>query len=170
MAGTQASPSKLATVVNAPKPYTPQAGEKSIFLAGTVDYAAVDSGLPTWRETITTSLSHLPITVYNPHRRVWDFKEDINDPRFVEQTTWEMDMMDRATVVILFIHDREEKAPVSLLELGLGARKGKGNMVVRCPEGFWRRGNVQVVCQRFGIPMVESVEQVTKIVEKMLQL
>jgi hypothetical protein len=42
----------------------------------------------------------------------------------------------------------ETRAPNTLLELGLFARSGK--LVVCCPEGYWRRGNVQVVCRRYG--------------------
>ena len=30
-----------------------------------------------------------------------------------------------------------------------------------CPEGFWRKGNVDIVCERFGIPCVEDFEQGT---------
>jgi hypothetical protein len=41
------------------------------------------------------------------------------------------------------------------LELGLFARSGK--RVVGCPDGFWRKGNVEVVCDHYGIPMVEGL-------------
>ena len=27
-------------------------------------------------------------------------------------------------------------------------------LIVCCPEGFWRKGNVEVVCARFGAPLV----------------
>jgi hypothetical protein len=45
----------------------------------------------------------------------------------------------------------ETKSPITLLELGLHARSGK--LVVGCPHGFWRRGNIEVVCARFGVPL-----------------
>lgn len=51
--------------------------------------------------------------------------------------------------------DPGTKAPISLLELGLYA--GSGRLVVCCPEGYWRRGNVQIVCARFGIPVLETL-------------
>lgn len=61
-------------------------------------------------------------------------------------------------------------SPISLLELGLlagemGVRregkgeKDKGKLVVCCPEGYWRRGNVQVVCERYGVVLVETLEE-----------
>jgi hypothetical protein len=54
-----------------------------------------------------------------------------------------------------------------LLELGLFARSGK--MVVCCPEGFWRRGNVQIVCQSFEIQLVETLEELKDAVTKKLE-
>lgn len=46
---------------------------------------------------------------------------------------------------------------MSLLELGLCARV-PGKAIVVCPEGYWKRGNVQIVCERFGVEMVDGVE------------
>lgn len=48
------------------------------------------------------------------------------------------------------------KSPISLLELGLFARSGKVRVV--CPEGFWRKGNVDIVCQYYNIPLYENFE------------
>lgn len=168
MAGT-ATPTSLATIVNAPTPHSPKPNEKSVFLAGTIDYDAVKEGRSTWQERMIASLLHLPITIYNPNRPDWDdtWKEDILDPQFLEQTTWELDMMERATVITLCIHDAKAKAPISLLELGLGAASGK--MLVVCPEGFWKRGNIQVVCQRFGISMLNNEQDLMIAVEKKLK-
>jgi hypothetical protein len=58
-------------------------------------------------------------------------------------------------------------SPISLMELGLHAKDRK--LVVCCPEGFWRRGNVQVVCAEFGIPLVETREELAELVKKRLE-
>ena len=50
----------------------------------------------------------------------------------------------------------DTKAPITLLELGLFA--GSGKLIVCCPAGFWRKGNVEVVCRRFGVPMVADLD------------
>ena len=42
------------------------------------------------------------------------------------------------------------------MELGLHAMQD--NVLVCCPEGFWRRGNVEIVCERYDIPLYESLE------------
>lgn len=71
--------------------------------------------------------------------------------------------MDAVDVIAIYF-GAEAKAPITLLELGLFARSGKA--VVACPEGFWRRGNVQVICEKFGIQLTGSVEELSKAVEK----
>lgn len=62
---------------------------------------------------------------------------------------------------------KDSKAPISLMEVGLGVRKGR--MVVACPEGFYKRGNVQIVCGRFGVEVVDSVEELRDGVVKALE-
>jgi hypothetical protein len=135
---------------------------KFIFLAGSIEMGAVED----WQTALTVKLTHLPITILNPRRDVWDgsWEQDISNPMFKEQVDWELDSQDRADVIAMFFHPDTE-APISLLELGLHAPSGK--MVVCCPEGFYRRGNVQIVCDRFGIELV--MEQLTERVIKKLE-
>lgn len=41
-------------------------------------------------------------------------------------------------------------------------------VIVCCPEGFWRKGNVDIVCQRYGVKQVETIEQlISTIVNKL---
>jgi hypothetical protein len=60
--------------------------------------------------------------------------------------------------------DPNTLSPISLLELGLHAKSGK--LIVCCPEGFYRKGNVDIVCQNFGIFNTSNwnvfVEEVSK--------
>ncbi|GFF71415.1 hypothetical protein IFM60648_03422 [Aspergillus lentulus] len=128
-------------------------GVKSIFLAGTTN--KVDTS--DWRETLSMSLSDLPVTIYNPYRSDWDssWREDIDFPPFREQVEWELDKQDKADIVVIYFHPATQ-APVSLLELGICARI-PGKAIVVCPEGYWKRGNVQIVCEKYGIEMVDNV-------------
>lgn len=41
--------------------------------------------------------------------------------------------------------------------------------MVCCPDGFWRRGNVQVVCARYGVKLVEALREMRTEVEGRLQ-
>ena len=92
-----------------------------------------------------------------PRRDDWDdsWEQRADDPRFTEQVSWELDMLDAADIVIMYLAPGT-KSPVSLLELGLCARSGK--LRVCCPPGFWRRGNVELVCGRNRIPLFETLD------------
>lgn len=127
---------------------------KSIFLAGTT--SQVD---PTdWRQALSTSLTDLPITIYNPYRADWDssWREDIDFAPFREQVEWELDRQAQADLVVVYFHPAT-KAPVSLLELGVWVRV-PGKTIVVCPEGYWKRGNVQIVCEKFDVEMLDGVD------------
>lgn len=128
-------------------------------------YGSISPATP-WQDHLTASLSDLPITIINPVCAAWDntWVEDASDPRFVAQVNWEMDHGRLADVIVVYFVPGTQ-APISLLEMGqCAAMYGGEKVVVCCPEGFWKRGNVKVVCGRLGVPVVESVEEVERIV------
>lgn len=144
------SPSQQAQLIQAPsRPAI--TGKISVFLAGTTSRT---SG-PDWRETLTAVITHLPVTIFNPLRPDWDssWREDITFTPFREQVEWELDMQERADVVVIYFGPGTD-APISLLELGLCARSGKA--VVACHQDYRKRGNVQIVCQRFGMDFMDA--------------
>ena len=117
---------------------------------------------------VTDGLKDLDIVVLNPRRDDWDssWKQNIDDPQFNEQVTWELSMIEQADVVALYL-DPGTKSPISLLELGLAAFSGK--LIVCCPEGFYRKGNVDIVCERYCVETASSLEDlIEKVREKVL--
>lgn len=124
----------------------------SVFLAGSIDMGKAVN----WQQQVTAALMHLPIMILNPRRDDWDasWAQDISNPQFREQVEWELNHLDACTVIAMYF-DPAGPAPISLLELGLYARTGK--LIVCCSEGYWRRGNVQIVCARYGIRLVDTV-------------
>ncbi|KAI8951952.1 hypothetical protein F4801DRAFT_260458 [Xylaria longipes] len=132
----------------------PVKGIKSVFLAGTT--TAV--GNIDWRQKLSASLSEYPITVFNPNRPDWDstWREDITFDPFREQVSWELDKQEKADLVVVYFHPATH-APVSLLEFGLSARI-PGKVIAIAPEGYSKRGNVQMVCQRFGIELLDNID------------
>jgi hypothetical protein len=127
---------------------------KTIFLAGTIDGGASND----WQAQVAEALQATDYVVCNPRRKAWNesWQETIDDPQFVEQVNWELDALEQADLVLVnFLPN--SKSPISLLELGLFAKAGK--LKVCCPAGFWKRGNVQIVCKRFGIPIYESLAE-----------
>lgn len=121
-----------------------------VFLAGSIEMGSATD----WQSELTEVLDE-PVAILNPRREAWDasWRQSIDEPRFREQVEWELDGLERADVIAMWFVP-ETRAPITLLELGLHARSCR--VVVGCPAGFWRRGNVEVVCARFGIPLVDS--------------
>lgn len=123
-----------------------------VFLAGSIEMgAAVD-----WQAQITELLAPYKGTILNPRRDAWDssWVQDISNPQFKQQVDWELDALLACNHALMYF-DPATKSPITLLELGLNARSGK--LLVACPPGFWRRGNVQIVCQRLDIPLFEDL-------------
>lgn len=97
-------------------------------------------------------------TLLNPRRDDWnsDWKQAFENPHFYQQVNWELNGLEKADHIIMYL-DPNTKSPISLLELGLFAASNK--LLVCCPEGFWRRGNVEIVCEKYGIPFYESLDE-----------
>ena len=96
------------------------------------------------------------IIIFNPRRDDWDssWEQDISNKKFREQVEWELRAMEHADKILMYF-DPKTKSPISLLELGLFAHTGK--LVVVCPKGFWRKGNVDIVCKKYGIKEVNTI-------------
>ena len=124
---------------------------RSIFLAGSIEMGSADD----WQSRLTAALAERDVALLNPRRDEWDasWRQSIEEPKFREQVEWELDNLDRADVIAMWFA-AETKAPITLLELGLHAASGK--LIVGCPDGFWRKGNVEVVCERYGIPLAND--------------
>lgn len=120
-----------------------------IFLAGSIEMGKAEN----WQERLTKQLKHC--IILNPRRDDWDstWEQKIDNPKFREQVEWELEAMDLADIIVMYF-DPSTKSPISLLELGLYADTGK--LIVLCPEGFWRKGNVDIVCRKYKIPMMVS--------------
>lgn len=128
---------------------------QTVFLAGSIEMGtAVD-----WQTTVRDAMSDYDIVVFNPRRDDWDptWTQSINNQKFKEQVDWEMDAIDMADIVV-FYFDPNTKSPITLLELGLCAASGV-ETIVCCPDGYWRKGNVEIVCNRYRMPLVATLEE-----------
>lgn len=152
----------MTHVIKAPRAFK-DAGAPKLFLAGSIEMGSATD----WRATVVEALASDDITFLDPWRDDWDasWKQEIGDEQFRTQVEWELDALEAADA-ILMCFEPGTFAPISLLEFGLFA--GLGNMVVCCPEGFWRKGNVDIVCKRYGIPITESLEEAVWALQAML--
>ncbi len=127
---------------------------KKVFLAGSIEMGAAEN----WQEKVERLLAKSDWIILNPRRDDWDssWKQGIEHQQFREQVEWELEGLEKSDAVILYF-DKDTKSPISLLELGLFAHTGK--LIVICPDGFWRKWNVDIVCKRYGVRTAETIEE-----------
>lgn len=148
-------------IVFAPNPYIKTGA--TLFLSGCIDQPP-----ETWRATLSAALAHLPITILDPVRTDWDssWRETPSFAPFKEQVDWELEGLEKADVVAIYFGETTQ-SPITLMELGLSAKSGK--CVVACPEGYGKRANVQIVCARYGIQVLDSVGDLADAVVRKLR-
>ena len=137
-------------IIYPPNPI-PEKGN-TIFLAGSIEQDHAEN----WQENIIKHIDAQSIVILNPRRKDWDesWKEEIENPLFLEQVEWELKGQERADLIVMYF-DPNTQSPISLLELGLFAQTKK--MLVCCPKGYWKKGNVDIVCRRYKIPQVDNL-------------
>ncbi len=137
--------------------------EASLFLAGSIEMDTAEN----WQTKVVKSLENYDVTIYNPRRDNFDpeMEQSIDNEQFFEQVNWELDCINNVNLVVMYF-DPKTKSPISLMELGLLANTRK--VIVCCPEGFWRKGNVDIVCYKYNIPICDSLEELIETVQSSL--
>lgn len=127
-----------------------------VFLAGSIEMGVAED----WQAVLQESLQDVPGTILNPRREAWDasWTQAADAQPFRGQVEWELDGLAAADVVAFYFAPGT-KSPITLLELGLTA--GPSRVVVCCPDGFWRKGNVDIVGERAGVEQVPSLVALT---------
>lgn len=154
-----------AIMLKPPQPLAVPREARALFLAGSIEMGAATD----WQMQLSTRLRDLDrLVILNPRREAWDasWRQSIENRQFREQVEWELDGMAVAEVIAMYLAP-ETRAPISLLELGLHA--GSGKLVVCCPEGFWRKGNVEIVCARYRIEMAPTLDALAQAVRMRLE-
>lgn len=124
-----------------------------VFLAGSIEMGRAED----WQSQAAAYFEQKSYGVFNPRRKDWDnsWKQEYENPQFNQQVNWELDALERCEAILLYLVP-ETMSPISLLELGLHAAHKK--LYVVCPDGFWRKGNVDIICNRYDIPLFENLE------------
>lgn len=128
----------------------------SIFLAGSIEMGKAEN----WQDKVTDEVSPCKDLryIFNPRRVDFyaDAVQSITDQYFKGQVEWELNHIDKCDILFMYL-DPNTKSPISLLELGYIASSRKA--IVCCPEGFWRKGNVEIVCARENIPLYTNLDE-----------
>jgi hypothetical protein len=127
---------------------------KSVFLAGSIEMGKAED----WQTNLSNIFNDNGWNVFNPRRNDWDssWKQEFENPQFYQQVNWELNALEQSDLILMYFSPGTQ-SPISLLELGLYATSGKIHVV--CPEGFWRKGNVEIVCNNYNIPITNSIEE-----------
>lgn len=152
-----------------PNSKSEQKADFKIFLAGSIEMGKSRE----WQKDLFAKLndSEKAINFYNPYKDDWDntIGNTLADARFHDQVSWEWKKLLEADLVV-FNFEKDTKSPISLLELGAMAARGK-QIAVCCPEEFWKYGNVQFICDYYKEHSVlmhsflQLVEGVNKLIE-----
>lgn len=125
----------------------------SIFLAGSIEMGKARH----WHEIVQEGLKEYDIDLLNPRRDSWDasWTQTIGNEKFRQQVEWELRSLETSDYIFLYF-DPDTMSPVSLLEFGLYARSNK--LLVCCPDGYWRKGNIEVACAKYGVPLINDLD------------
>lgn len=125
-----------------------------IFLAGSIEMGNAEL----WQDKVSSALSEYECTILNPRRDDWDssWEQTIKNDNFREQVEWELSSLDMSDI-IFFYFDPNTKSPISLMELGKYIDEGKKLFVV-CPDGFWRKGNVEIICNKYNQELYNDLD------------
>lgn len=138
-------------------------GNPSVFLAGSIEMGTAHR----WQDDFIKEFQNESITFFNPYRNDFDASQEqkASNPYFRQQVEWELEHLEKSNIIVLYF-DPKTKSPISLLEMGLFHKK---KMIVCCPQGFWRKGNVDIVCERYGIELIESLPELVKSLKNTLR-
>ncbi|WP_299891568.1 nucleoside 2-deoxyribosyltransferase domain-containing protein [uncultured Lacinutrix sp.] len=142
---------KSPTVINNANPKL-----MNVFLAGSIEMnKAID-----WQLICEQELEN-NFNVFNPRREQWDssWKQSIDSPNFKAQVLWELNALEKADKIIIYFASNT-KSPISLLEFGLYAKSNK--LMVVCEEDFWRKGNIDIVCEKYDILQYNTLHDAIK--------
>jgi hypothetical protein len=145
-------PPKQVRLITSPEVLPLTHDRPRVFLGGSIDMGSA----PDWQAAMVRALADENVVVLNPRRADWkkEWRPDVGEPHFRQQVEWELSALESADIIVLYLSPGSQ-SPISLLEMGLYARSGK--LIILCPEGYWRKGNVDITAARYGVERVESM-------------
>jgi len=140
---------------NAPEDYKHNHSLITVFLAGSIEMGHAEN----WQAVVEEEFADYQdnvLTILNPRRDDFNKEEDQspNNEYFSEQVLWELNGMEAAHYIFMYFQPNT-KAPITLMELGLHVDTGK--LIVVCPDGYWRKGNIQIVCEAYDVPVYDTL-------------
>jgi hypothetical protein len=110
-----------------------------------------------WQKEVESMLEFEDVVILNPRRDDWNpnWEQSKDHSHFRGQVEWELSALESCTDIFMYLQPGTN-SPISLLEFGLYARSGK--LIVCCPEGFHRKGNIDVTSEFYDVKQIESLK------------
>lgn len=149
-AATPPTPSQTLT---SPAPLPAHDARIKVFLAGSIEMGKAGD----WQQQVQDALRDEGVLLLNPRRPDWNpaWRAEADEPEFRRQVQWELAALEQADLVPMYFAPGTQ-SPITLLEFGLYARSGK--LLVSAPAGYWRKGNLDITGDRYGVPRYDSLE------------
>ena len=137
-------------------------GYTYIFLGGSIEMGTAEE----WQSRLIKELSDEKFYFLNPRRDNWDssWEQSIRNKMFKEQVVWELKNLEESDMAVIYF-DPSTQSPITLFELGLLINMKK--TIVYCPNGFWRKGNIEIICERYDVVLVETFEDLKEKIKKL---
>ncbi len=125
----------------------------SCFLGGSIEMGEARD----WQAEAYLKLRSEFAAIYNPRRPDWDssWTQSHTDTNFNIQVNWELDRIEHCDLVILHF-EPDTRSAITLEELGICSILKPGRTHVFCHPKFWRKGNVDITCQRYRLTSYDS--------------
>jgi hypothetical protein len=146
--------------VKPPHSYHNSTDTFTIFLGGSIEMDRAEH----WQERIAEDLADEEVLLLNPRRDNWD-SSWAQDPTpgtpFHEQVIWELTAQDHADLLVYYF-DPATVSAITLLELGAYGGADPEAVAVCCPPTYFRYGNVKIFCDRCGITLFHSYDELIR--------
>lgn len=177
-------------IIEAPSSLKPFLVSRAIkvFIAGSIELGKARDWQTEFIEKLNKerSLKKVDFILFNRRRTDWDssWKEDINNPQFREQIEWELEAQKIASIIPMHFESKAQ-APITLMEFGLNVQfkcvalqidgwgfipKLPSRLIIHCPKGFWKKGNIDIVCARYNIKQVETLSDLVNVTIEGIQV
>ena len=136
--------------------------KKLLFLAGTIE----NNKATLWQKEVVDILNkelvNESLLILNPRRDIWtgSLEQTVENLELKKQIEWELQGLELADIIYMHL-EKDSKSPISLLELGLFAKSNK--ILLNCPDGFYRKANVDIICEQYNIDNIKDYYESIKV-------
>ena len=122
-----------------------------VFLSGSIEEGKAER----WQEKVIERLESIQDTglIFNPRRTNFNKNKDME-----EQVLWELQHINISNYVLVYF-DPNTKSSITLFELGMLTNYSPKSMVVCCPNGFWKKENVDIVCKKYRLKLFTDLDE-----------